>query len=145
MKSFINNSALNTRRQLNTPFGNITTDPKLMHLTGEKLFFTCYNGEKPKPVVLIARPRIFAIFHRPGLTDSNSTETDESNSSEASNGSKDESDDNKLSAEQPPALSVLNGSSADTVHPSPETIRRNKRNALAGAPAMDCMCKCPSS
>lgn len=131
-------------KELNTPFGNITSDPKLMHLTGEKLFFTCYNGEKPKPVVLIARPRIFAIFHRPGLTDTNSTETDESSSSEASNSSKDQSDD-KSSADVP-ALPVPNGSADRTdVPPSAETIRRNKRDAQLGAPAIDCMCKCPSN
>lgn len=32
-------------KQLVTPFGNITTDPKLIHLTGEKLIFSCGDKE----------------------------------------------------------------------------------------------------
>jgi len=137
-------------KELNTPFGNITTDPKLMHLTGEKLFFTCYNGEKPKPVVLIARPRIFAIFHRPGLTDSSTNSSDSSDESSSSNNlsdtsSKDQSEyDNKSLEENKQPLPVLNGSSVAA--DGAETIRRNKRNAAAAAaPAMDCMCKCPAN
>lgn len=31
-----------------TPFGNITTDPRLVHLTGEKLIFSCHNGDDDK-------------------------------------------------------------------------------------------------
>jgi len=134
-------------KQLNTPFGNITTDPKLMHLTGEKVYFSCSNGDKPKPVVLIARPRIFAIFHRPGATDSNTTETDESSNSEGSNFSKDQSEENNKSFAEQPALPVSNASADRTedVQPTAETIRRNKRNVAAASPAMDCLCKCPTN
>lgn len=32
-------------KHLVTPFGNITTDPKLIHLTGEKLVFSCGDKE----------------------------------------------------------------------------------------------------
>ncbi|XP_046920407.1 msr-110 isoform X1 [Dermatophagoides farinae] len=32
-------------KKLMTPFGNITTDPRLVHLTGEKLIFSCHSGD----------------------------------------------------------------------------------------------------
>ena len=34
-----------------TPYGNITTDPRLIHLTGEKLTFTCKNANKDKDLL----------------------------------------------------------------------------------------------
>ncbi|XP_054164745.1 uncharacterized protein LOC128962399 [Oppia nitens] len=33
-------------KMLITPFGNITTDPRLVHLTGEKMVFTCNSANK---------------------------------------------------------------------------------------------------
>lgn len=33
-------------KKLITPYGNITTDPRLIHLTGEKLVFSCHSGDK---------------------------------------------------------------------------------------------------
>lgn len=32
--------------KLITPYGNITTDPRLIHLTGEKMVFTCDTANK---------------------------------------------------------------------------------------------------
>lgn len=46
-------------KKLYTPYGNITTDPRLVHLTGEKLVFSCHSGdkddkeEKEKDVIII--------------------------------------------------------------------------------------------
>lgn len=46
-------------KKLFTPYGNITTDPRLIHLTGEKLVFSCHSGdkddkdEKEKDVIII--------------------------------------------------------------------------------------------
>jgi hypothetical protein len=142
---------------LNTPFGNITTDPKLMHLTGEKLFFTCYNGEKPKPVVLVARPRIYAIFHRPsGLDSSNgSSESDESGISDSSDTSG--SSGSSMSSEEKP----LNNNSVQSnpLNPSPKAsgdalssnvaaqpeVKERGKRAVGSGQAMDCMCKCPAN
>lgn len=33
-----------------TPYGNITTDPRLIHLTGEKVVFSCSTKDKDNPV-----------------------------------------------------------------------------------------------
>lgn len=32
-------------KQLITPYGNITTDPRIIHMTGEKMIFTCSTGK----------------------------------------------------------------------------------------------------
>lgn len=37
-----------------TPYGNITTDPRLIHLTGEKLIFSCHSGEKDENGTTVA-------------------------------------------------------------------------------------------
>jgi len=121
-------------KEIQTPLGNVTTDPKLLHLTGEKLFFTCYNGEKPKPVVLIARPRIFAIFHRrtPDL-DSNSTETDDSSSS-SENGS----NESNGKDEQPSVAAVAPTGASKEENNGP--LVRNRRDTTK---QMECACSCP--
>lgn len=31
--------------QLITPYGNITTDPRIIHMVGEKMIFTCTTGK----------------------------------------------------------------------------------------------------
>ncbi|XP_067135558.1 uncharacterized protein [Centruroides vittatus] len=37
-------------KTLMTPFGNITSDPGMVHLTGEKMIFSCFSGvKKNKP------------------------------------------------------------------------------------------------
>lgn len=108
----------------------------MLHLTGEKLFFTCYNGEKPKPVILIARPRIFAIFHRrtPEI-DSNSTETDDSSSSaeNASGESAGKDDQSNVAA-------VPTSSSKDE---NAGPIVRNRRDTTKQTEQMECTCTCP--
>ncbi|XP_053212460.1 uncharacterized protein LOC128395987 isoform X2 [Panonychus citri] len=43
-------------KMLITPYGNMTTDPKLIHMTGEKMFFSCSSGnpsksKKPKQTI----------------------------------------------------------------------------------------------
>jgi len=36
-------------KMLITPYGNITTDPRLIHLSGEKMTFTCKSANKEMP------------------------------------------------------------------------------------------------
>jgi len=118
-------------KEVQTPFGNMTTDPKLLHLTGEKLFFSCFNGEpKPKPVVVIARPRIFAIFHRRTPEDSNSTETDDSASGENVSG------ENKEDQTNTATVQPTNTNKEENSGP----LVRNRREAKE---TMECSCTCP--
>ena len=49
-----------------TPFGNITTDPRLVHLTGEKLIFSCHNGDDDQKLSKEGNPIL-----RPSMSDDN--------------------------------------------------------------------------
>ncbi|XP_037283191.1 uncharacterized protein LOC119176142 [Rhipicephalus microplus] len=36
-------------RTLMTPFGNMTTEPRMVHLTGERMIFSCLTGTRDEP------------------------------------------------------------------------------------------------
>jgi len=123
-------------KEIQTAFGNVTSDPKLLHLTGEKLYFSCYNGEKPKPLVVIARPRIFAIFHRRTPdADSNSTETDDSASGE--NASSGES--NGSGKDEQPSVAAVQPTAGSSKEENAGPLVRNRRDT-ANQEQMECSC-----
>ena len=100
----------------------------------EKLFFSCYNGEKPKPVVLIARPRIFAIFHRRNPeVDSNSTETDDSSASG-------ENTSGESAGRDVPPTAAVPASREESAGP---LIRNRRDTTKQEAGPMECACTCP--
>ncbi|KAH6948772.1 hypothetical protein HPB50_026287 [Hyalomma asiaticum] len=53
-------------RTLMTPFGNMTTEPRMVHLTGERMIFSCLTGTRDEPRGAGATPRGPAGTAAPG-------------------------------------------------------------------------------
>jgi len=78
-------------KKLFTPYGNITTDPRLIHLTGEKLIFNCHSGdkeegEKERDVIIITNNKEIIDPKEGGLEDARENMIESGKESEGADG-----------------------------------------------------------
>ncbi|XP_027203395.2 uncharacterized protein LOC113797242 isoform X1 [Dermatophagoides pteronyssinus] len=127
-------------KKLMTPFGNITTDPRLVHLTGEKLIFSCHNGDDDQKLSKEGNPIL-----RPSISDDNDEHQSEPQpkplrqliiiSGRPMNKINDNDNSDKDDGKDL-VKSIKNNES-----PSPiNSLNRNKRQAEL--PKKECACKC---